>query len=324
MFSFKDCQEIINKRLEAIRLPENPKNLYEPIRYVISLGGKRIRPALVLMACNMFSDKVENAINPAIAVELLHNFTLLHGDIMDQSDLRRNKPTVHKKWNSNIAILSGDAMMIKAYEFLFSSDPDILKDILLVFNKTALEICEGQQYDMDFESESVVSVESYLKMIELKTAVLLAASLKMGAICGKSNAADADLLYSFGKNLGIAFQLQDDLLDVYGDTELIGKQTGNDIVANKKTFLLLTALNLVKGEKQKQLKYWLENGNAEKDKKIKNVKTFFDELKIKEKTEKEILKYYKIALQSLESIKCDKNRKIPIYQFTEELMQRKK
>jgi geranylgeranyl diphosphate synthase type II len=324
MFSFKDCQEIINERLEAIKFPENPENLYEPIRYVINLGGKRIRPALVLMACNMFSDSVENAINPAIAIELLHNFTLLHDDIMDQSDLRRNKPTVHKKWNYNIAILSGDAMMIKAYEFLFNSNPYQLNDILLLFNKTALEICEGQQYDMDFESKSVVAVKDYLKMIELKTAVLLAASLKIGAICGMSSSDDTDLLYSFGKNLGIAFQLQDDLLDVYGSTELLGKQTGNDIAANKKTFLLLTALNLAQGERLNQLKYWLNIGKTEKDKKIKNIKTIFDELRIKEKTENEIAKYFNIAMQSLENVKCDKKRKIPLYHFTEELMQRKK
>lgn len=324
MLSFKDCQEIINKKLADIFLPVVPENLYEPIRYIINLGGKRIRPALVLMGCNIFSESVEYAIEPAIAIELLHNFTLLHDDIMDQSDMRRNKPTVHKKWNNNIAILSGDAMMIKAYEILFNTSSDLLNDIVPVFNQTALKICEGQQYDMDYELKTDVSVNDYIRMIELKTAVLLAASLKIGAICGKSSLSDADLLYSYGKNLGIAFQLQDDLLDVYGTPELFGKQTGNDINANKKTFLLITALNMARGSTHRKLKYWLENNLHNRDEKIRNVITIFNELNIKEKTENEITKYFNLAIQSLESIKCDKVRKLAIYQFTEELMQRKK
>ncbi len=324
MLSFKDCQEIINKKLAEISLPEFPGNLYEPIRYVINLGGKRIRPALVLMGCNIFSESIEYAVEPALAIELLHNFTLLHDDIMDQSDLRRNKLTVHKKWNNNIAILSGDAMMIKAYEILFNSSFDILNDIIPVFNKTALEICEGQQYDMDYELKTDVSVSEYIKMIELKTAVLLAASLKIGAICGKASSGDADLLYSFGKNLGIAFQLQDDLLDVYGASELLGKQTGNDIYSNKKTFLLITALNMAHGESLRKLEFWLSNNSSDRDEKIKNVVTVFNELKIKEKTECEINKYFSLAMQSLAGVRCDKDRKLSLYQFTEELMQRKK
>ncbi len=324
MFSFEECQQIINRRLAAFVLPAYPENLYDPIRYVLNLGGKRIRPALVLMGCNIFSESVERAVEPAIAIELLHNFTLLHDDIMDQSDLRRNQPTVHRKWNNNIAILSGDAMMIKAYEILYSSSSEILNEIVPLFNKTAIEICEGQQYDMDYESKNDVSVNDYIRMIELKTAVLLATSLKIGAICGKASSFDADMLYSFGKNLGIAFQLQDDLLDVYGNTELFGKKKGNDIAANKKTYLLITALNLARGEVLQNLKFWLGDGSMNRDEKIENVIAIFDQLRIKEKTELEITRYFNMAIQSLESVKTDKARKLFILKFTEELMQRKR
>jgi geranylgeranyl diphosphate synthase type II len=324
MYSIQDCQNIINNRLASLFLPENPGNLYDPVRYMINLGGKRIRPSLVLMGCNVFADTIEEAVNPAIAVEMFHNFTLMHDDIMDRSDLRRNKPTVYKKWNENIGILSGDAMMIKAYEFLTQCPSARIHEIVEVFNATALEVCEGQQYDMDFESNPAVTIKEYLQMIELKTAVLLAASLKIGALIAGAPADDADRIYKFGKNFGIAFQLQDDLLDVYGSPERFGKQTGNDIVANKKTFLLLTAINLAHGEMLHRLKQWMEQENFDGTEKIKAITAIFDELRIKEVTEFEIATFYERAYRSLNEVRCDAARKQPLFQFIRSMKEREK
>jgi geranylgeranyl diphosphate synthase type II len=324
MYTIQDCQDIINKRLASLFLPENPGNLYDPVRYMINLGGKRIRPSLVLMGCNVFIDTIEEAVNQAIAIEMFHNFTLMHDDIMDRSVLRRNKPTVHKKWNENIGILSGDALMIKAYEFLMQCPSDRIHEIVDVFNTTALKVCEGQQYDMDFESIPMITINEYLRMIELKTAVLLAASLKIGALIAGSPGVDADHLYEFGKNLGIAFQLQDDLLDVYGSPERFGKQTGNDIVANKKTFLLLTAINLARGEMHQQLKQWMEKKDFNRAEKIKAVIAVFDELKIREITENEIASFYNYASRSLNEVRCDAARKQPLFQFIKSMKEREK
>lgn len=324
MYTIKDCQEIINKKLARLSLPEQPVNLYDPLRYVVELDGKRIRPALVLMGCNLFTDSVEDAINPAIAVELFHNFTLMHDDIMDQSDLRRNRPTVHKKWNMNVGILSGDAMLIKAYEFLAGSPPARLPQILEVFNKTALEVCEGQQYDMDYVSDTTVTLQQYLRMIELKTAVLLAASLKIGAISAGSSEEDAGYLADFGRNTGIAFQLQDDLLDVYGTLEQFGKQPGNDIASNKKTFLLLTALDLAKGEMLETLKYWIEQKDFNREEKVSKVISVFNALRIREITEEKINSFYDLGMRSLEKVSIPKTRKHPLYQFADVMMNRRK
>lgn len=324
MVTLEDCQEIINRRLASLDLPEKPGNLYDPVRYMIELGGKRIRPSLVLMGCNVFVDRLEDAINPAIAIELFHNFTLMHDDIMDHSDLRRNKPTVHKKWNENIGILSGDAMMIKAYEFLTQCPAKRVSDMVRVFNTTALEVCEGQQYDMDFESVPAIEIRDYLRMIELKTAVLLAASLKIGALIADSPVEDADRLYAFGRNFGIAFQLQDDLLDVYGTPEQFGKQPGNDIVANKKTFLLLTALNLARGKTFQGLKQWIDRKDFERDEKIRVVTAIFNELKIREITTEEITSYYAYARRSLNEVRCDAARKQPLFHFLKIMQDREK
>jgi geranylgeranyl diphosphate synthase, type II len=324
MHTIQDCQKLINKRLASLFLPEIPANLYDPVRYMINLGGKRIRPSLVLMGCNLFVDTIEDAVNPAIAVELFHNFTLMHDDIMDRSDIRRNKPTVHKKWNENIGILSGDAMLIKAYEFLIRCPAERIHEIVAVFNATALEVCEGQQYDMDFESVPAVTIKEYLHMIELKTAVLLAASLKIGALVAGSPGDDADRLYEFGKNLGIAFQLQDDLLDVYGSPERFGKQTGNDILANKKTFLLLTAINLARGKMLQQLKQWMEKKDFDRAEKIRAFIAIFDELKIREITQAEITSFYERAYLSLNEVRCDASRKQPLFQFIKSMREREK
>ncbi|OFY55643.1 MAG: isoprenyl synthetase [Bacteroidetes bacterium RBG_13_46_8] len=324
MYSIEDCQNIINKRFASLDLPEIPANLYDPVRYMIDLGGKRIRPSLVLMGCNVFTDKIEEAVNPAIAIEMFHNFTLMHDDIMDRSDLRRNKATVHKKWNENIGILSGDAMLIKAYEFIARCPAERMTEILKVFNTTALEVCEGQQYDMDFESSADVEIKDYLQMIELKTAVLLAASLKIGALIAGSPADDAERLYEFGRNLGIAFQLQDDLLDVYGSPERFGKQKGNDIVANKKTFLLLTALSIARGDMLAAMRHWMERKRFDRSEKIRAITAVFDELNIREITTNKITSFYEDAYRSFMEVRCDTARKQPLIHFVRSMMDREK
>ena len=324
MISFRNCTGIIEKELHNLLLDNEPKELYEPIRYILSIGGKRIRPALVIMGCNLFSDNIEAAVNPAIAIEMFHNFTLLHDDIMDNAVVRRNKPTVHEKWNKNIALLSGDAMLIKAYEFISKSDLSILVPVLEVFNKTSVEVCEGQQYDMNFEHRQSVLVDEYLKMIELKTAVLIGASLKIGAITGKAKNEDANNLYEFGKNLGLAFQLQDDLLDVYANPETFGKDNGGDIVSNKKTYLLITALNLAQGAVRQDLTEWLQMKEFKKEVKIKAVTKIFDNLRIEALTREKADEYFQRAFISLDKIPVDENRKTSLKEFAVKLMGRNK
>jgi geranylgeranyl diphosphate synthase type II len=324
MISFLNCTEIIEKELHNLQLDKEPRDLYEPIRYILSIGGKRIRPGLVLMGCNLFSGTIEAAIHPAIAIEIFHNFTLLHDDIMDNAFVRRNKPTVHEKWNKNIALLSGDAMLIKAYEFISKSDPSILGSVLKVFNKTSVEVCEGQQYDMNFESRQAVPVEEYLKMIELKTAVLIGASLKIGAIAGNAKNEDANNLYEFGKNLGLAFQLQDDLLDVYADPETFGKKNGGDIVSNKKTYLLITALNMAQGAVKHDLAEWLQKKEFGREAKIKAVTEIFNDLGVETLTREKANEYFQQALISLDKIPVEKNRKTPLEEFAIKLMGRDK
>lgn len=258
----KELQELINSAVNTAKYPNSPKELYEPISYLMALGGKRMRPLLVLMGYQLFKDDVKKALPAALAVETFHNFTLMHDDIMDNAPLRRGKATVHEKWNSNIAILSGDVMLVEAYKLLCTLDKEIIPDILNVFNKTAVEVCEGQQWDMNFESRSDVSIAEYLKMIEQKTAILLGASLKMGALLAGGSQQAADALYAFGVHIGIAFQLQDDWLDVFGDPEHFGKQVGGDILANKKTYLLLKTQEVIQGEDAALLQDWLKRDDA--------------------------------------------------------------
>ena len=242
MYSFNELQGIFEQELRSMKWPREPRLLYEPIAYSLEEGGKRIRPVALLMACSAFRGGIDAAKPAAMAIEVFHNFTLLHDDIMDRSDMRRGKPAVHTRWNDNVAILSGDAMMIWAYRLLSQCDEAVLPQLLAVFTDVAVGVCEGQQYDMDFESRDDVTVEEYLRMIELKTAVLLAGALKIGALCGGAEPVQAELLYRFGIDLGMAFQLQDDLLDTYGDPAVFGKPVGGDILVGKKTYLLTTAL----------------------------------------------------------------------------------
>lgn len=324
MLSLEYCQQLIHKSMNDVKLPEVPSNLYDPIRYILNLDAKRVRPSLVLMACNLFSEEIEAGIPSAMAVEVFHNFTLIHDDIMDGSELRRNEPTVHKKWNENIALLSGDAMLIKAYEILFKTNSQLLPLLLPVFNKTAIEVCEGQQYDMDFERRTDVSVEDYLLMIELKTAVLIAASLQMGAICGRADEGDANLLYEFGKNIGLAFQLQDDLLDVFSDSEIFGKVCGNDIVSNKKTLLIIEAFSRAGKPEKEVLNYWMERKEFDRQQKIESIRSIYLSLGIDKIVKQRIELYHQKALKSLYEVSVPAERKKNLIDFSDQLMRRKK
>lgn len=299
MHTIKELEKLVSEEInrEIIRLNNTePKNLYEPIGYTLSMGGKRIRPVMLLLACNLFTDDIGKALPAALAIEVFHNFTLLHDDIMDKADMRRNSPSVHKKYNENIAILSGDAMSIMAYNYLQKCETQNLGSIIGLFSQTALEVCEGQQFDMDFESRTDVSIPEYLNMIRLKTAVLLACSLKIGALAANASEQMADLLYVFGLNLGIAFQLQDDLLDVFADQEKFGKKIGGDIVSNKKTFLLLKALELSDDPTKKELLEWIGKKEFDVQEKIEAVRLIYTKLNIKEITQICIEDFYQSAI----------------------------
>ena len=325
MNTIKELQKLISEEInrEIIGLNKTePKNLYGPIGYTLSMGGKRLRPVMVLLACNLFTVKVEKALPAALAIEVFHNFTLLHDDIMDQSDMRRNSPTVHKKYNANIAILSGDAMSIMAYNYLQKSDTENLGSMIQLFTQTALEVCEGQQLDMDFETRMNVSISDYLNMIRLKTAVLLACSLKMGALAANAPKKIADLLYVFGLDLGIAFQLQDDLLDVFADQEKFGKKIGGDIISNKKTFLLLKAFELSDKNTKKELLKWIGNSKYDDQEKIGAVKLIYSNLNIKEITERCIEDFYQSALNSWDEIDLPKENKAELLHLANIIMSR--
>lgn len=320
MLSFKEIQEKIEREIGQLEFDCPPKSLYEPITYILSLGGKRIRPALVLMAYNLYREDVEKVIRPAIGLEVFHNFTLLHDDLMDQADKRRNKPTVHKVWNANTAILSGDAMLIAAYQLIGETAPEHLKEVLDLFTRTALEICGGQQYDMEFESRMDVSEEEYLEMIRLKTAVLLACSLKTGAILGGVSREDAENLYRFGINIGLAFQLQDDLLDVYGDTKTFGKNIGGDILCNKKTFLLINALRRAEGEQKAQLEHWIARKDFDAAEKIAAVTNIYNVLGLKELSEAKMQTYYAEGMKNLAALSVSEERLAVLKEVTSHLM----
>ena len=319
MKDLSQIAEIIEAEINNTSYLKDPENLYSPIEYTMEFGGKRIRPILLLISYQLFNDNIERAFSPAKAIEIFHNFTLLHDDIMDKAPLRRGKITVHKKWNNNIAILSGDVMMIHAYQLLTQVESKYLKTILNIFNKAAIEVCEGQQWDMDFESTDDVLLIDYMKMIEFKTAVLLAASLKIGAVLADANDKDQNHLYEFGLNMGIAFQLKDDLLDVFGTSKLFGKKIGGDILANKKTFLYLKALQISDLSTKLKLKklYISENEN---DTKVEKVKKIFVDLNIKKHTLDLMKAYYIKAMKHLDAIDSDK--KSPLIDFADKLMQR--
>ena len=296
MRTFEEICRTIEEALARLTFDQPPRSLFDPITYILSLGGKRIRPALALMACDLFGGKNEDVLQPALGLEVFHNFTLLHDDLMDEADRRRDKPTVHKLWNPNVAILSGDAMLICAYQLVAKAND---KAILELFSRTALEICAGQQYDMEFESRSDVTEEEYIEMIRLKTAVLLACALKVGAMIGGASTADADALYDYGIHIGLAFQLQDDLLDVYGDPKTFGKNIGGDILCNKKTFLLINALSAASEEQRQVMEDWMARKTYDAQEKIAAFTNLYNELSIRDLTERRIEDYYRMADEDL-------------------------
>ena len=319
MKSIQELSAIISEELVRIEYPKTPASLYEPIDYILGLGGKRMRPILVLMAYQLFDKNIEKAISSALAIEVFHNFTLLHDDIMDNAPLRRGRKTVHKKWNNNVAILSGDAMLVQAFQLISEADNTIVKQILAVFSKAAIEVCEGQQWDMDFENRSNVSISDYLKMIEHKTAVLLGAALQIGGIIGGGTITEQKHLYAFGRNLGIAFQLKDDLLDAFGDTETFGKQIGGDIMANKKTYLYLKALELSDKDQRKNLEQYFST-NDTSELKVDAVKIIFLNLDIPELTANLISEYHSRAMENLAAINSE--NKEPLLAFSALLLDR--
>ena len=322
MQSISELQLIVNQEITQLNFVSEPEQLYSPIQYVLEIGGKRIRPALTLFSCQIFAKESRAALNAALAIEVFHNFTLLHDDIMDNAPLRRNMATVHEKWNANTAILSGDAMMIKAYQFLAKTKSDVLPKVLDIFNQTALQVCEGQQYDMDFEACHDVSEAHYIKMITLKTAVLIAGSMQIGALIGGATLAQSKLLYEFGINMGICFQLQDDLLDVYGDPDQFGKRVGGDIVSNKKTFLLLTALHRSKGVVRKDLESLLLDADIDPDVKVERVKDIYELLYVRELTEEKMDEYFNKATKNLDKIDMSDEYKQELANFVSKLMKR--
>ncbi len=323
MKSFDEILQLINSEIDNINWSKEPKGLYEPIGYILSLGGKRVRPAVTLMACNLYSSDVMQAMKPAIGLEIFHNFTLLHDDIMDRADVRRGQPTVHKKWDDNTAILTGDVMQIEAYKWMTETPVSHLKKVLDIFSKTAAEICEGQQFDMEFESRDKVTSDDYLEMIRLKTAILIAGGCQIGALIGGADDEDAQNLYDFGNNIGLAFQLKDDLLDVYGNEASFGKKIGGDILCNKKTYMLINALEKAEGTDRKELESWLENEEPQReDEKIKAVTALYNKLGVKEICENKMKFYFDKATLHLDNVKVDESRKQELRKLAEKLMSR--
>ena len=310
----------IQTEIATTKYGENPAELYEPIEYLMSLGGKKMRPLLTVMATNVFSDDWQKSIKPAIGVEVFHNFTLMHDDIMDAAPLRRGKPTVHEKWNENIAILSGDVMLVCAYELMTAVDDKIFKHVIRRFNKTAAEVCEGQQWDMNFATRSDVTEKEYINMIRLKTSVLLGFSLELGGLIAGADDKSTQLLYEIGTNIGIGFQLKDDILDVYGDPEKFGKQVGGDIIENKKTWLLLKALEL--GKENEALKLWIDAKDFDKKEKVKAVTEIYNSLNIRQLAEEKMNDYFDKGLEGLAQLNASAERKQPLIEITKQLIER--
>lgn len=315
---------IVSHHIDSLPYDRKPQSLYEPIKYVLSAGGKRIRPSFVLMAYNMFRDDVEKALPAAAALETYHNYTLLHDDLMDNADVRRGRPTVHVKWNANTAILSGDTMLSLAYLHLAKVDAAKLKPALDLFTETALRVSEGQQMDMEFETRTDVTEEEYIEMIRLKTSVLLAASLKMGALLAGASDQDTQLIYKFGEKIGLAFQLQDDYLDVYGNPEVFGKAIGGDIVSNKKTFMLINACNRADEETRRELHHWIGTKDFDHVEKIQAVTNIYNRLGIDDLALQKIEQYFNESRRYLDSLRVDEECKTVLREYTERMMKRKK
>lgn len=322
MLTLEEYQKIIKEKIESQVFDDQPSELYDPIDYTLKLGGKRLRPTLTLLACDIFNGKIDDSINAALGLETFHNFTLLHDDIMDNAPIRRGQPTVYIKWDANRAILSGDTMMVLAYDYLLNSPKDLLYDLFKVFNKVGKEVCEGQQFDMNFETAGTVSIDDYLNMIKLKTAVLIGGSLKVGAIIARASNEEASLIYDFGESIGMAFQLQDDLLDAFGDTSVFGKLTGGDIRTNKKTYLYLKALEIANEEDQSRLikLYSIQDeGNQEK---VDEVLAIFNKYNINKLTRDLMETYYNHAVVFLKQIGLSSDKEEILIGLADTLMKR--
>lgn len=313
----------VNAFLDALPYERTPKSLYEPIRYVLSMGGKRIRPVLMLLGYNLYKEDTDKILMNAIALETYHNYTLLHDDLMDQADLRRGHETVHKKWDSNTAILSGDSMLVLAYERMAQCDSRHLADVLRLFTTTALEIGEGQQYDMEFETRDDVREEEYIEMIRLKTSVLLACALKIGAILAEAPVEDADNLYKFGEQIGLAFQLQDDYLDVYGDSKVFGKKIGGDITSNKKTFMLINAFSHANEAQRQELEKWVNAKFFDREEKIAAVTRLYNEIGIDKMAQAKIAYYFEQSKKYLDAVQVPAERKEELQKYAQRMMKRK-
>ena len=322
MLTVNQYREVFVQYLKKFPINREPSNLYDPVSYILTLKGKRLRPILTLMATDIFSNSYKSGLDAALAVEVFHNFSLVHDDIMDSAELRRGNKTVHKKWNVSTGILSGDVMLIQAYQLFENYEGEVFVDLAKLFSKTAIEVCEGQQYDVDFETRDNVKTSDYLKMITYKTAVLLGASMKMGAIIARASKEDQDKIYDFGKYLGIAFQLQDDYLDAFGDEIKFGKKIGGDILENKKTYLYLKAIEFLSEDKKNQLLGLYTNNNSSEEK-IKTTKALFEESRSVNYTVKEIKKYTNSAFEILESLNISAEKKKLLYEFGNSLMDRK-
>lgn len=314
----------VNRYINKISYTRKPQSLYIPIKYVLNIGGKRIRPILMLLSYNLYKDDAEKIISTACAIETYHNYTLLHDDLMDEAPIRRGKPTVHTKWNANQAILSGDSMLVLAYKFLINCSQKHLSKCLNLFTDTALEIGEGQQYDMEFENRTDVTVDEYINMIRLKTSVLLACAMKIGAILANATDEDAENLYKFGEQIGIAFQLQDDYLDVYGDPKVFGKKIGGDIISNKKTYMLITAFEKANSNQLAELNKWINKKKFNHAEKIAVIRSIYDEIGVNEFAKYMIDYYYKEGQKYLAKVNVPINRKLPLETYIEEMMKRQK
>lgn len=322
MFTADELLNKVNVFLDNLPYDREPKSLYEPVSYTLSMGGKRIRPVLMLMAYNLFKNDPESILMQAVGLETYHNYTLLHDDLMDNADLRRGHETVHKRWNANTAILSGDSMLVLSYQRMASGLTDKLKPVLDTFTETALEIGEGQQYDMEFETRDDVAEAEYIEMIRLKTSVLLACALKIGAIMADASPADADNLYKFGEQIGLAFQLQDDYLDVYGDSKVFGKEIGGDITSNKKTFMLINAFNHANAEQLEELKRWVAAPTFDRKEKVEAVTCLYNEIGIDKMAQDRIAYYFEQSKKYLDAVGVSADRKEELRQYAQRMMKR--
>ena len=322
MMTSQEILKLVNNHLDSLADERQPRHLYEPIEYVLSLGGKRIRPTLMLLAYNLYREHPEDILMPACGIETYHNYTLLHDDLMDQADLRRGHETVHKRWDANTAILSGDSMLVLAYQRMAQCRPDKLKEVIYVFTQTALEIGEGQQYDMDFEKRDDVTEDEYIEMIRLKTSVLLACALKIGAILGDASAEDADNLYRFGETIGLAFQLQDDFLDVYGDSKVFGKAIGGDIVSNKKTYMLINAFNRANAQQRAELERWTQLKDFDRQEKINAVTALYNDMGIDCLAQNKMATYYEESKKYLAALQVPTEKKRELTTYAQQMMKR--